>query len=45
MWSFAQHLKDIGEFKLELQSRDIQFCLKLGIFFILCDIEIGQMTL
>ena len=39
------HCKIIGEFKLELQSRNSQFGSKLAIFYILCDLEIWCMTL
>ena len=44
MSSSMHDLKTIGEFKLELQSRNSQFGSKL-IFFIPCDLEIWQMTL
>ena len=42
--SFAQHLKAIGEFKLELQSRDAQFVSKSRIY-IARDLEIWHMNL
>ena len=40
--SFVHQFKAIGEFKLELQSRNAQFGSKL-IFFALCDLEIWRM--
>ena len=42
--SFVHHFKAMGEFKLELQSRNVQFGSKLAIF-VLCDLEIWWMTL
>ena len=39
------HFIVIGEFKLELQSGNAQFGSKSAIFFVLCDLEIWQMTL
>ena len=44
MLSFVHHFKAIGEFKRELQSRNIQFGSKSG-FFVPCDLEISWMTL
>ena len=38
--SFVHHYKSDGEFKLELQSEDIQFGPKSVIIFVSCDIEI-----
>ena len=43
--SFVHHFIAIGEFKLELQSRNAQFGSKLTIFFPPCDFEIWHMTL
>ena len=43
--SFVHHFKAIGEFKLELQSRNPQFGSKSAIFFVPCDLEIWLMTL
>ena len=43
--SFVHHFKSIGEFKLELQSRNTQFGPKSVIFFVPCDLEIWWMTL
>ena len=37
--------KTIGEFKLELQSGNAQFRVKIGDFFVPCDLEIAWMTL
>ena len=42
--SFVQRFIAIGEFKLQLQSRNVWFGSKWAIF-VLCDIEIGRMTL
>ena len=42
--SFVHRLKDMGEFKLELQSGNAQFGSKSG-FLVPCDLEIWQMTL
>ena len=42
---FVQHFKAMGKYKLELQSRNSQFGLKLVIFFVPCDLEICWMTL
>ena len=42
--SFLHHSKAIGEFKLELQSRNAQFGSKLAIIFVPCDLEIWRMT-
>ena len=42
--SFVHHFKAIGEFKLKLQSRNIQFGLKSAIF-VPCDLEIWRMAL
>ena len=44
MLSFVHHFKVIGEFKLELQSRNAQFGSKSAIF-VPCDLEIWRMTL
>ena len=41
--SFVHHLKSIGEFKLELQSGNVQFGSKL-VIFVPCDLEIRWMT-
>ena len=43
--SFVYHFIAIGQFKLELQSGNAQFWSKSMIFFVLCDLEIWQMTL
>ena len=43
--SLVHHFKDIGEFKLELQSGNTQFASKSAIFFVLCDLEIWWMTM
>ena len=45
MSSFVHHFEAIGEFKLELQSRNAPFGSKLVIFFVPCDLKIWQMTL
>ena len=42
--SFVHHFIAIGEFKLELQFRNSQFGSKMAIF-VMCDLEIWQMTL
>ena len=42
--SFVHHLKAISEFKLELQSRDVQFGWT-SFVFVPCDLEIWWMTL
>ena len=42
--SFVHHFKTIGEFKLELQSRNAQFGSK-SMIFVLRDLEISLMTL
>ena len=42
--SFVHHLKAISGFKLELQSRDVQFGWK-SFVFVPCDLEIWWMTL
>ena len=41
--SFVNHFKAIGEFKLEWQSRNAQFCSKSALF-VPCDLEIWWMT-
>ena len=43
--SFVQHFIAIGEFKLELQSRNAQFGSNSMGFFTPCDLEIWRMTL
>ena len=43
--SFLHHSVAIGEFKLELQSRNAHFGSKSIIFFLLCDLKISRMTL
>ena len=43
--SIVHHCIAISEFKLELQSGNAQFVSKSMIFFVLCDLEIWQMTL
>ena len=43
--SFVHHFVAIGEFKLESQSGKVQFGSKSTSFFLLCDLEISQMTL
>ena len=43
-WSFGNHFKAIGEFKLEWQSGNSQFHSKSAIF-VPCDLEISRMTL
>ena len=45
MSSFVHRFKGIGKFKLELQSGNTQCGSKSEIFFVLCDLEIWQMTL
>ena len=42
--SFVHHFKSIDEFKLELQSENFQFGSNRR-FFVLCDLEIWQLTL
>ena len=42
--NFVHHFKAIGEFKLELQSGNVQFGSKSAIFFVPCDLEIWWMT-
>ena len=42
--SFVNHFKAIGEFKLEWQSVNAQFCSKSAIF-VPCNLDISQMTL
>ena len=42
--SFVHHFIAISEYKLELQSGNAQFGSK-SLFFVLCDLEIWQMTL
>ena len=44
MSSFVHHFKAIGEFRLELQSGNVQFGSNRQ-FFVPCDLEIWQMTL
>ena len=44
MLNFVHHFKAIGEFNLELQSRNAQFGSKSAIF-VPCDLEIWRMTL
>ena len=43
--SFVHHFIAISEIKLELQSGNAKFGSKSMIFFVLCDLEIWQMTL
>ena len=43
--SFVHHFKAMGEFKLELQSGNAQIRVKIGNFFVPCDLEIWRMTL
>ena len=43
--NFVHHFIAINEFKLELRSQNAQFGSKSMIFFILCDLQIWQMTL
>ena len=43
MSSSVHHFKSIGEFKLDIQFRNVQFGSKLAIF-ILCDLEIWWLT-
>ena len=43
--SFVRHFITVGEFKLELESGNAQYELKLAIFFVPCDFEIRWMTL
>ena len=43
-WSFVNHFKTIGEFKLEWHSGNAQFRSKSAIF-VPCDLEISRMTL
>ena len=43
--SFVHHFIAIGQFKLELRVRKRQIWVKIGHFFVPCDLEIWRMTL
>ena len=43
--SFVHHFIAITEFKLKLQSGNVQFWSKSAIFFVWCDLQIWRMTL